>query len=274
MTGNYILAWRNFKEIVSKNVIGDQLHNKIFMDIVLNKPLFRDTTDERQNNRNLCQYLQFVSSKADLKRYGSLIVHAYADLSENLLEHDDYEQAIECLVSEIEVRQKIIQYDKSERLELAHRSMDLAELCGEKNSMMAIKYYKQAITRYERFKNVGVRDRMAVCWCEIGSLRPKHNATTFINAFDLLLPAPSNRLRMIITTNIAQCYSCLAKSDARCPELSFLALDISIISLRLCINDTTDDLILSDEDLDDCWEWTLSLYQIKSGEFRNIKLGF
>ena len=270
MTGNHILAWQIFQKVLSENAVSSQLKNQIFMDIALNKPVFTDATNERQNNRYLCQYLQYVSSKADLKRYGSLIIRAYHGLSEDLFEHDDHEQAIECLNSELTVRQKLIKYDKSGRLELAHRSMDLAELYGERNSIMAIKYYKRTIARYERFKNVGVRDRMAVCWCAIASLRSKHSAKTFISAFDLLLPSASDRLGIISATNIAECYLYLAKSYARCPRLTSLALDVSIISLRLCINDTTEDFTLSDEELDGCWEWTLSLYQIRSGKSRNL----
>ena len=233
----------------------------------MNKPLFKNEADERQNNQTLLQYLQYISTRADLKRCGFLIVDTYRGLSESLSEDDNQEQLIEFLKNEIRIRKKIIRYDRSSRYELAHQCKNLADLYEKKNCLMAIKFYKEAVVYFKPYRNTGASDLIAICWCEIGSLRRRHNAKTFINAFKLLLSDTDHHMEMNVADNIAQCYLCLAKSYARCSRLVSLALETSLQSLRLLLNHILDDLILLDEDLDGCWEWTLSLFKMKSGKF-------
>ncbi|CAF1181704.1 unnamed protein product [Adineta ricciae] len=267
IVGNPSLAWDNFQEILPEISTDTELFERIFISIAMNKPLFKNEVDEQQNNRNVHQYLQYISTKADLKRFGPLIAGAYRDLSEYLFQNDgQQQQLIEFLESEVQIRKKIVQYDRSSRYDLAHRCKDLASLYGHKDCRKAIKYYREAVNNFKPYQEVGTRDLIAICWCEIGLLRPRHNVQIFINAFNLLLSDMDHRMEMTVADDIARCYMCLAKSYARSRRLNSQALETCLKSLRLLINHVPDDFTFSDEELDDCWEWALSLFKIKSDQ--------
>jgi hypothetical protein len=111
---------------------------------------------------------------------------------------------------------------------------------------------------------------MAVCWCEIASLKPKHQVKIFLDAFDLLLSDNDNELRILVAENIARCYLCLAKSYARCNELTALALKSSEFALRFFLNNTPNDPALLEDEFDGCWDLIVSLYQTKSSECEHL----
>ncbi|CAF1077095.1 unnamed protein product [Adineta ricciae] len=75
-----------------------------------------------------------------------------------------------------------------------------------------------------------------------------------------------HRMEITVADNIARCYMCLAKSYARSRRLNSQALETCLKSLRLLINHVPVDFTSSDEELEGCWEWALSLFKIKSDQ--------
>ncbi|UJR12526.1 hypothetical protein I4U23_016701 [Adineta vaga] len=62
--GNPSLAWKTFEEILPETIIDDELFYRIFTDVAMNKPLWKNVENEHENNQNVHQYLKDYSLKS------------------------------------------------------------------------------------------------------------------------------------------------------------------------------------------------------------------
>lgn len=258
------MAWRIFHEISTDNLLEDLSYESIFNDIVVNEPPVSNEDLEMKKYQNCLQYLNYVEQRADVRIYGSIIADNYRNFGTFFLEHHDRTQSYECLNQEIKVRKRIIRYDKESRLELADTCMLAGDLWTEDNPVQARKFYRQAISHFKHCRNIGENVRMAMCWCEIGLLKGKHDANIFLRAFDLLLDQKKGIFW--VGENIGRCFLCLAKSYVRSNVMTSVALENCQLALRFFLNGMPDETVFIEDDLDGCWDLLLLLHQRKSGE--------
>ena len=230
----------------------------------MNEPPVPNEDLELKKYQNCSQYLNYVEQRADVQIYGSIIADNYRNFGIFFLEHDHRTQTYECLNQEIKVRKRIVRYDKNSRLELADTCMLAGDLWREDNLVQARKLYRKAIVHFKHCRNIGENVRMAICWCEIGLLKAKHDVKIFRRAFDLLIN--ENQGTLWVGENIARCYLCLAKSYARSNAMTSIALENCQLALRFFLNGMPDDTGFIEDDLDGCWDLLLLLHQRKSSE--------
>ena len=267
------MAWKLTQEILNDDTIDDFLKERIFNDIMTNKPPYENDEIHCENYRNCCQYLDYTVSKINLRDCQFPLADFYRNFSEIFLEYNDRSQAIECLKQDVKIRKQSSQQQEIDRLEIANSLMMLANVYDTSNPALAIKTYKQAIDQFDYFKYIGENVRMAICYCEIGLLEVKHRPKMFIRAFDLLLLDDVDETATFVGDNIGHCYMCLAKSYARCDRMSSFALETCEQALRFFLH------FLRKADFDSilecefygCWELMESLYQTKNPDVMPTK---